>query len=323
MMCWVAPRILSMKKLFTFTALVLLFLVGDPVVVAIERSLTDTHYAHCGDCYCIPGPDENCPNDDRKPRMNFTKEEIDHFRTQKALNPFTLDCNPYNYEQFTSRNCTTAPSQNETIIALGEKSVCGIKYAHSRIGSSSIRHFWSTREKRRLLQDCPTAYELISYESMAAAHADQALITHTGGCGVCSTTKDLAAYLNHPDLTSLGTLCVTESIVSFDKGVDCFTDHGFTKDCAKMWIYDGIMTRKKCIIPCLEARIRRLPNNGPSPLCNLNECLECDEEISGPLFKQFAARTRRRSGLLSTIARPCRDIVTNVEHNPCPRVESS
>jgi len=38
-----------------------------------------------------------------------------------------------------------------------------------------------------------------------------------------------------------------------------------------------------------------------------NVCLACDEAHSGPIFKEFAGRTRRRSGLSSAIARPCLD----------------
>ena len=46
-------------------------------------------------------------------------------------------------------------------------------------------------------------------------------------------------------------------------------------------------------------------NNGPPPACALNDCLQCDEDEAGPVFKAVAGRTRRRSGLESAIARPC------------------
>ena len=36
----------------------------------------------------------------------------------------------------------------------------------------------------------------------------------------------------------------------------------------------------------------------------LNPCLECDEVKSGPLFKYYAGRTRRDSGIVSSIPRP-------------------
>ena len=36
----------------------------------------------------------------------------------------------------------------------------------------------------------------------------------------------------------------------------------------------------------------------------LNACLQCDEDKSGPVFKFFAGRTRRNSGIKSEIDRP-------------------
>lgn len=37
---------------------------------------------------------------------------------------------------------------------------------------------------------------------------------------------------------------------------------------------------------------------------NLNKCLNCDEVISGPVFKYYSGRTRRNSGIKSEIDRP-------------------
>ena len=47
------------------------------------------------------------------------------------------------------------------------------------------------------------------------------------------------------------------------------------------------------------------PNNGVAPNCTLDECLQCDEDESSPLFKKFGGRTRRNSGLLTAIVRDC------------------
>ena len=32
---------------------------------------------------------------------------------------------------------------------------------------------------------------------------------------------------------------------------------------------------------------------------HLNKCLQCDEDISGPIFKYESGRTRRNSGIIS------------------------
>jgi len=49
----------------------------------------------------------------------------------------------------------------------------------------------------------------------------------------------------------------------------------------------------------------------------LNECLQCDEDRSGPVFKAVAGRTRRNSGIQSSIRRPA-DEVSPVAHDYVP-----
>jgi len=45
----------------------------------------------------------------------------------------------------------------------------------------------------------------------------------------------------------------------------------------------------------------------------LNKCLQCDEDKSGPIFKYESGRTRRNSGIKSEIDRPV-DQIYNVSH---------
>lgn len=63
-----------------------------------------------------------------------------------------------------------------------------------------------------------------------------------------------------------------------------------------------------------------IPSNGPAPDCVLNACIRCNDEFSSEIFELFAGRSRRRSGLLSTAARPCGSI-PNIEHQACPITE--
>lgn len=60
-----------------------------------------------------------------------------------------------------------------------------------------------------------------------------------------------------------------------------------------------------------------VPSNGPAPECALNTCITCNDEVSAPTFERFAGRSRRRSGLVSTAARPCGSI-PKIDHYPCP-----
>lgn len=54
---------------------------------------------------------------------------------------------------------------------------------------------------------------------------------------------------------------------------------------------------------------------------HFDECLDCDKTNVGPLFAKIAARTRRRSGLISKIARACEDILFVDHQNPCDVVQ--
>ena len=60
-----------------------------------------------------------------------------------------------------------------------------------------------------------------------------------------------------------------------------------------------------------------IPGNGPAPECALNSCITCNDEVSTPTFERYAGRSRRRSGLLSTAARPCTSI-PNIVQDACP-----
>lgn len=86
---------------------------------------------------------------------------------------------------------------------------------------------------------------------------------------------------------------------------------GFSKNCAQIWLYNSLNTKKFCFGICLKAWLTGEPNNKPDG--SLNDCLECDETQSGPVFKYFAGRTRRNSGIVSGIERPDSQVY-NITH---------
>jgi hypothetical protein len=45
----------------------------------------------------------------------------------------------------------------------------------------------------------------------------------------------------------------------------------------------------------------------------LNDCIQCDETLSGPVFKYEAGRNRRNSGIVSEIRRDNKEIY-NITH---------
>ena len=91
--------------------------------------------------------------------------------------------------------------------------------------------------------------------------------------------------------------------------IDCLKTIGFSSQCASIWYYNTVNTREECLDECLA--------NLNSPYVNangeLNECLACDEEKSGPVFKRLSGRTRRNSAIPSAICRPCSS-VSRLDH---------
>lgn len=251
----------------------------------------------CGDCHCIAGNGNECPSP--TPKTDFSNEMIQELASQTALNPYLLDCNPYASDEFPDliEPCTTNPPQEETLLSLGEEAVCGLHYESYNNAT------------------CSKEYSIKSYISREQAETAGAFVTHAGACGACSTTQDLAAYLKSPDLTTEGSYCAKQSIVGDNLGLQCYQDLGMTESCAMIWVYNSLNTAEKCLKRC--ATTKNKPNNGSPPECTLNDCLQCDEDVSGPIFKQVAARTRRRSGLLSAIVRPC-DALVPITQESCP-----
>lgn len=159
-----------------------------------------------------------------------------------------------------------------------------------------------------------------TYRLVSAPVADApGPITHGGACGLCSSLADLAVYAENADLTAPVRECGFEG---FSGGVDavaeCLEDLGFTPPCARIWAYNAEHTREVCLDVCLDA----LDAPYHTPDGALNPCLQCDEDLSGPVFQAVAGRTRRNTGIPNALCRPC-DTVWRIEHRipglPDPR----
>mmetsp|Transcript_25999 Transcript_25999/g.51857 ORF Transcript_25999/g.51857 Transcript_25999/m.51857 type:complete len:271 (-) Transcript_25999:27-839(-) len=242
--------------------------------------------AQCGDCWCVPGNSGTDPCPDWTPEDNFPSSLLADLKAKKLTNPYNdLDCNPY-----TDDNCFTSPEQELVGV---DSAVCAFVYDDETCGTYSIK----------------------TYASAEAAGADGAYVSHNGACGLCSTAADLAAYIENDDMTYEGKKCATKGLIHSHWGKKCYEDLGFTPPCASIWNYDGIYDGKACMGIC----VRNLfsDNNGPPPACELNDCLQCDEDEAGPVFKDFAGRTRRRSGLNEEIGRGC-DEFAQITIEACP-----
>jgi hypothetical protein len=161
-------------------------------------------------------------------------------------------------------------------------------------------------------------YRLATFADPEAARAAGAAVTHFGACGTCSTLQDLAVYLEKPDLTAPVRSCAIGWSAS--ASLTCLEALGFTTACAQTWLYDAQNTRRQCFGVCVLSWIEGEASTRSDG--RLNACLQCDEDRSGPVFKATAGRTRRNSGIHSSIPRP-EDEVAPVVHDyvpdPAPR----
>lgn len=158
-------------------------------------------------------------------------------------------------------------------------------------------------------------YRLLTFADTAVARAAGFAVTHFGACGTCSTLQDLAVYLEKPDLTAPVRKCAIKWDAS--ASLACLEDLGFSIACAQTWLYDAQNTRRQCLSVCTWSWLEGEPPTQKDG--RLNACLQCDEDRSGPVFKVTAGRTRRNSGIPSSIPRP-NDEIAPVIHNYVPDV---
>jgi hypothetical protein len=156
-------------------------------------------------------------------------------------------------------------------------------------------------------------YRLEPFRTTEAARAAGFAVTHVGTCGTCSTLQDLAVYLERPDLTSPVRRCGMR--INQGDVVTCLEALGFSGACEETWAFNARNTKHACFFPCMLSWVTGEPSTGPDG--RLNDCLQCDEDRSGPVFKAVAGRTRRNSGIRSSIPRP-EEQVAPVVHDYLP-----
>ena len=203
-------------------------------------------------------------------------------RSKVPIDPIELDADPY--QTWRGKEPLRAPPGT----------VCGIKFDEDLV-----------------------RYRLVTFPSEAEARDAGWAVTHFGACGTCSTLQDLSVYLERPDLTApvrkCGALGETASLA-------CLEELGFTTACARTWLFDAENTRRECFAVCVVSWIEGEPSADSAG--RLNRCLQCDEDRSGPVFKATAGRTRRNSGIRSSIPRPDEE-VAHVVHDYLPGVPSN
>jgi hypothetical protein len=297
--------------------------------------------ASCGSCHCIPDDSTNACPSATKTLTEFNQDQINTWKSQTAINPFSINCNPFEDGTY----CDTEPPLNRELLTLGDKAACALHYESANAADGNT-------------QLCENvAYRLQTYSSRQEAETAGGFVTHAGHCGVCSTTQDMAVYAEHLHPTSPGNFCRRQSFTSLENGIACYRSLGMTQDCAKIWADASWNTAKNCFGTCVVdptipdfgfsggnnedepinfnstgisssktvaalegtsvTRSSNSTTNSTAVECELDLCLKCDLETSALLFELYAGRTRRRSGLLGTYAVPCSTLAAIVQ-DPCP-----
>ena len=239
--------------------------------------ITTINFLFCFSLVMISTPD-TLRADNGSPDQEYSDEVIEafYFYSKVILNPIAVNSNPYWDDALSSW------------YEYPEDAVCAVKYAEDRIH-----------------------YIIATFDNEDAAEESGFTVTHKGHCGTCSTLQDLATYLAYPDLTTPVRRC--SALFWFKPwSIKCLESLGFTAECAETWYYNAQNTAKECFNPCIDAWLNDDPFNNTDG--SLNDCLACDEEQSGPVFKYVAGRTRRNSGIRSAIDRPDEEIYPIIHH---------
>lgn len=201
------------------------------------------------------------------------EEAIKQFQEKVLLNPWPeFTKNPYKLQTESSMSHIREVLSNKT-------NVCAIKYE----------------------DEDKVNYWVMDFDSREEAEENGFIVTHQGPCGACSNLQDLTVYLREGLLVPVRK-CGFKGAFSTKWALSCLKDLGFSDSCSQIWLYNTINTRQQCFWICMWSWIIGESNTKPDG--NLNKCLQCDEDRSGPVFQFYSGRTRRNSGIHSEIERP-------------------
>ena len=136
-------------------------------------------------------------------------------------------------------------------------------------------------------------------------------VVHCGKCASCSNPLDIKTYVETRQIiVEKAKKCFVVAIFGTpDELTDCLHDViGFSLPCTKCWTENMINDVKHCLYTCAEATLTGVAReNNIQGLGNetvrLNQCIYCDEKMSGPAFVTCSGVARRRLGIVSEIER--------------------
>jgi hypothetical protein len=107
----------------------------------------------------------------------------------------------------------------------------------------------------------------------------------------------------------------------FAQLVGCFELLGFSAHCALLWAHFGATNFEQCASVCA-GQVDTL--NEPPPLCALEECLACGQNIV-PAFTALGGmgNSAWNAGFNDAIAHPCARFTRVVDHDPCSGADAT
>ena len=161
-----------------------------------------------------------------------------------------------------------------------------------------------------------------TFPTADAARKANMTVAHCGPCGYCSNLQDIETYVTTRRTVAISAKqCGPVSVLgSYDALVNCLEDKiNFSRDCTICWADNMKSTAARCIFTCMKTLFTGFMANNNVPDAGhrgwLNQCLQCDEKMSGTAFVTCSGVARRRLGIASEIERNPAEQCQTVDEN--------
>lgn len=161
----------------------------------------------------------------------------------------------------------------------------------------------------------------VSYDTKQEAVNAGYAVAHCGKCANCSNPWDIKAYVETRQTIAIeAKKCGSKAVFgTYEELTACLKKRiGFTDSCTKCWTNNMINTASYCLFTCMKAtftgaaRTNNVKGTGNETVW-LNQCIYCDEKMSGPEFVTCSGVARRRLGITSEIERKPEEQCRNVD----------
>jgi hypothetical protein len=151
----------------------------------------------------------------------------------------------------------------------------------------------------------------VSYPTKQDALDAGYIVAHCGKCGQCSNPFDIQRYVEtRKTIARTAKKCGIYAVYgTYDELTECLEEKiGFTHSCTECWTDNMINTATFCLFTCMKATFtgtattNNVKGTGNETVW-LNQCIYCDEKMSGPAFVNCSGVARRRLGVVSEIER--------------------